>query len=333
MPYASWVTDRKKKKGIETFPVVEELVGFESLTPSQQAANQALLDALSGRIGGEAPPFKFPKFAYAGVDPSDVGRLSPGGHPLAEQTLADLMTGVGAQPTQTLQEVISGIPTFGGELGEETRSALARALSGEFPEEYFRASIADPARKAFERETAPAIREEFAGPGTFWGTARAGEVTGERGRVEENLAAVRGELGNQAQARSLQAAVVSINARQNQINMAIQELASQRTTADREGVLKLNAAIAQLEDARNAQIAEANELDRLSRGKYQEIALAQERYLTKMKVAYDKYTRENPAMSELLQTALTYLNIPMMATYQPYDEGGAAGGTWGARRG
>lgn len=317
----------KKKKNV--WNIGDDLVGFESLTPSQQAANQALLTALTGQLSGRAAPFKFPSFAYEGVNPADVGRLSTGvGTAQATQTLEELMAGGGARPTQTLEEIIAGIPTFGGELGAETKGAVARALSGEFPEEYFQASIAGPAREQFAEETAPAIREEFGGPGTFWGTARAGAVTREQGKVESNLAAVRGELGNQAQVRSLQAAIISINARQNQINMAIQELASQRNTADREGVVKLNAAIAQLEDARNAQIAEANELNRLSQGKYQEIAMAQDRYLTEMKAAYDEYTRKNPAMSESLQAALSYLNIPMLATYQPYEEGGGA--NWGS---
>lgn len=325
---AGWIMPQKKKKDIETFPIGEELIGFESLTPSQQTASQALLAALTGRLQGGAAPFKFPSFAYEGVSPADVGTLptalSTGGA-LAERTLASLMSGAGARPTQTLEEIIAGIPTFGGELGEETRGALARALSGEFPEEYFQASIAGPARRAFARETAPAIKEEFAGPGTFWGTARAGAVTGERGKMEENLASIRGELGNEAQSRSLQAVATSITARQNQISMAIQELTNQRNYATAEQATRLNAAIAQLQAARNAQTAEANELNRLSQGKYQEIAMAQERYVTELKVAYDEYTRSNPAMAETLQAILQYLGIPMLAAYQPYEEGSSGG--------
>lgn len=349
---SAWQLDRKKKKkkGIETFPVGEELVGFESLTPSQQAASQALLAQLTGGLEGAAP-FEYPSFeyppppAYEGVSPTDIGSLQdmlssmPGLSPEVQQTLSTLMAGAGAQPEQTLEEIIASIPTFGGELGGETQSALASALSGEFPEEYFQASIAGPARERFEEETAPAIREEFGGPGTFWGTARAEAVTREGGKVERNLAAIRGELGNQAQQRSLQAAVVSMNARQNQINMAIQELSSQRNYASAQQVTALNAAISQLENQQNNQIAAANELNRLSQGKYQEMAQAQQQYqfgqaqaqqlhLAEMQTAYNAYTQQNPAMAEYLQAALSYLNIPMLATYQPYEEGGGAG-PWG----
>ena len=184
--YYDFTGKKKKKPGIETFPVGDELTGFESLTPSQQQANQALLDALMGQLGGGAAPFEFPSFPYEGVDPSDVGVLSAGGHPLAEQTLAELMSGGGTQPTQSLQDILSGIPTFGGELGGETKSAMERALSGEVSDVY-----AAKTRGDFERDVAPAVREEFGGPGTFWGTARAGAVTGERARMEENITADR----------------------------------------------------------------------------------------------------------------------------------------------
>lgn len=430
---APWQLDKKKKRrvdaygrpvpeaGIETFPVGEDLVGFESLTPGQQEINQALVDALSGGLGG-APSFQYPSFeypaaptfpglpgappipsmaptpidmppfAYEGVSPADVGNLQdmlasmPGISPEVQQTLSTLMQGAGARPEQTLEEIIASIPTFGGELGGETGGALARALSGEFPSEYFQKSIAGPAREQFREETAPGIREEFAGPGTFWGTARAGAVTKERGKMEQNLAAISGQLGHQAQERSLQAATISMNARQNQIQMALQELAGQRNLANAQQVTALNAAISQLEAEQNNQIAAANELNRLSQGKYQEIALAQGRwetevgalqqqqqmeyqgavqeaqmgqqawatglqgqlqqqaqqqqgyqqsqaqaqqlYVQEMQTAYDNYIRQNPAMAENLQAALNYLNIPILTTYQEYEETGGGGPSW-----
>ena len=340
---AGWITPKKKKKGaIETFPIGEDLVGFPSLLPEQQGVSGALSTALLNLLQEPPAPFAYPEpFAYEGVSPADVGSLQgmlasmPGASPEVQQTLSTLMAGAGAQPEQTLEQILASIPTFGGELGGETQSALARALSGEFPEEYFQASIAGPARAAFGRETAPAIREEFAGPGTFWGTARAGAVTGERGKMEENLAAIRGELGNEAQKRSLQAAITSMNARQNQIQLAMSELNNQRAYASGQQRTALDAAITQLQGEQTKMIAAGNELNRLTQGKYQEIAMAQERYMTEMKVAYDNYTRENPAMAEILQAALSYLGIPMLAAYQPYEEGSGEGNslTWALSRG
>jgi len=404
-------------KGIETFPMGEELVGFESLTPSQQQASSALLKALIQGLTQQAPAFTYPSFdypsyaapsintqapvvpnlapapitlpewQYQGVNPADVGNLSdmiaslPGINPEVQQTLSTLMQGASAGPAQTLEEIVASIPLYGGELGGKMGSAMQRALSGKFPEGYFRASIAGPAREQFREETAPSIREEFAGPGTFWGTARAGAVTREQGKMESNLAAIRGELGNQAQERSLQAAAVSINARQNQINQALQELASQRNFASDRQVTALNAATAQLQAEQNNATLAVNELNRLSQGKYQEVSLAMQQYQTevgalqqqqalgtqaaynqaqlgqqgwatglqaqlglqaqgqqayqqaqqqaqdlymmKFQTAYNAYIAQHPSMAESIQAVLNYLGIPMLATYQKYDEGGS----------
>lgn len=134
-PALSWINPNpawaKKKKagGIETFPIGDELTGFESMIPGQAAVS------------------------------------------------GDLST------------------------------ALVNALKGQFPEEYFSTAIAGPLRRAFETETRPAIAEEFVGPGTYWGTARAGEVVKGRTRMEEDITAKRAELAYQTQLQALQAAL------------------------------------------------------------------------------------------------------------------------------
>jgi len=92
-------------------------------------------------------------------------------------------------------------------VNQELYNALVNALAGEFPEEYFQSSVAEPARRTFNEETAPAIREEFAGPGTYWGTARANRVTGGRENMERNISAGRNEMAYQTQQQALQAAL------------------------------------------------------------------------------------------------------------------------------
>lgn len=48
-------------------------------------------------------------------------------------------------------------------------------------------------------------------------------------------------------------------------------------------------------------------------------------YAETLKLAYSNYIKQNPAASEILQAALSYLNIPMMAAYQkPGDQTAAA---------
>ena len=228
---AGWVTTKKKKK-LPTFSVGDELVGFESLTEGQQDVAQQFRDALTKALAGMGERFEY-------------------------------------EPT--IQGALKGYDPYAGEVGGATKTALLRALSGEFPEEYFQASIAGPAREQFYTETAPAIREEFAGPGTYWGTARAGEVTGEAGKMERNLAAIRGDLGYKAQLMALNAVGTSLEAQQN----------AQR--------------------------------------------LAQQEYLNRLAIAFKDYTRTHPEMTDALQAALSYLGIPMLATYQPYEEGKSRG--------
>ena len=101
------------------------------------------------------------------------------------------------------ESMIPGQAAVSGDLS----TALVNALKGQFPEEYFSTAIAGPLRRRFEAERAPAIREEFAGPGTFWGTARGGAVERGRGRVEEDIAGARTTLAYQTQRQSLEAAL------------------------------------------------------------------------------------------------------------------------------
>ena len=135
-----------------------------------------------------------------GIDPA-LSRLFPGG---AKKKNA------GAQETWPIGDELAGfagmLPGQAG-VSEALQTSLLAALQGKFPEEYFATAIADPLRSAFEREGAPAIREEFVGPGTYWGTARAGEVTKGRRKVEEDITAKRAGLAYQTQQQALQAAL------------------------------------------------------------------------------------------------------------------------------
>ena len=60
--------------------------------------------------------------------------------------------------------------------------------------------------------------------------------------------------------------------------------------------------------------------------KQRQIAAAsnyQQQYQNVMSQAYDNYIKQNPGNSTVLQAALSYLNIPMMAAYQkPVEETG-----------
>lgn len=177
---AGWITSSKEKKK-ETFPIGEELVGFESLTPSQVALNESLLVALQDIIAtpGGAEGFK--------------------------------------------EEYAEPFSPYGGAVGGALESALLAALSGKVPTKAFETGVAAPTRRTFEEETAPAIREEFGGPGTYWGTARAGEVTGRRERMETGLVEQRARMVEGALQRALQATGPALSAQQSAINLAFQD--------------------------------------------------------------------------------------------------------------
>ena len=89
----------------------------------------------------------------------------------------------------------------GGNISEALRSALVGGVS----EEYWQNTVAAPALKTFQEDIAPGIREEFAGPGTFWGGARGEAVNKGASNLAGSLAAARGEMANQALNRQVTA--------------------------------------------------------------------------------------------------------------------------------
>ena len=135
-----------------------------------------------------------------GIDPA-LSRLFPGG--ATKKKAGGIPTFPIGDELTGFESMIPGQSAVSGDLS----TALVNALQGQFPEEYFSTAIAGPLRRTFEQETRPAIAEEFVGPGTYWGTARAGEVTKGRARMEEDITAKRAELAYQTQLQALQAAL------------------------------------------------------------------------------------------------------------------------------
>jgi len=129
------------------------------------------------------------------IDPKGWSRLVKPKNKIGTFPIGDELTG--------FESMIPGQAA----VSEELYNALLNALQGQFPEEYFSTAIAGPLRRTFEQETAPAIREEFVGPGTYWGTARATEVGRGRTRMEEDVSAKRATLAYQTQRQALEAAL------------------------------------------------------------------------------------------------------------------------------
>lgn len=134
--------------------------------------------------------------------------LDPGQTALAEQ-LQGMLSGI--KPPQDflsgLSTFVGGQTPFGGPGGSNVLAALQDAMAGKINEEAFQASVAGPMREEWKRYGAPAAREEFVGPGTFWGTARAQAVEHGRETVESEISERRGEMVQQAMTQALQAAL------------------------------------------------------------------------------------------------------------------------------
>ena len=134
--------------------------------------------------------------------------LDHGQTALAQQ-LQDMLSGV--KPPEDflsgLSAYVGGQTPFGGPGGADILAAIKRAMSGKVDEGAFGAAVSGPMRRDWEQYGAPAAREEFAGPGTYWGTARGQAV--ERGRmgVEGDIAAERGKMAMESTQRALQAAL------------------------------------------------------------------------------------------------------------------------------
>jgi len=152
-----------------------------------------------------------PSFTSGGAKPiATMGTLDPGQSALAKQ-LQKMLAGV-----KSPEDYLSGLTgflegkgpsPFGGPLGSEAIQALRDAMSGKVSEEYFQKTVAGPAGRTFREEIVPTVQEQFVGPGTFWGGAKAESVEREGMRLADALAAARGGMAQEALGRGTQAAL------------------------------------------------------------------------------------------------------------------------------
>jgi hypothetical protein len=258
-----------------------------TLAQAQQAISNAAgwSQLISPIGGGQQPNFNVPAAQPAGGDMTpyfQAGEMLTAPMSKYEQEALDMMQ-------QLIQGIISGEP-IGHDptqtpLGQQVESTLMSLLSGEFPEEYFQTSIADPTRYAFEEEVRPAIKESYAGPGTYWSGARAEEEAKKHSEMEMGLAAIRGELGHQARQLALQAIGPANEFLKLPMEQQIAQLASVGTY---------------MEAAALPRLIKQHALD----------------------IAYQEFIRTRPENQPYLQAMLSMLGIPMMGTYGVEEQPG-----------
>ena len=279
-------TDNKWKKYIGTMP---------SITGEQQAVNTPLSNYLAEALAGIGNQQTFADWSQTNVPDMFGGAL--GGQ--LQSAFSEALSGavpnmfggeLGSEAMAGYKQAMSGIAPnmFGGELGSQAKSAYAEALKG-IPVDY------NPSGANFLQNIIPAIKESYVGTGAITGTEVGDRINRESSVMQESIANIKAGLYNEAKNRQVTAAMNYQTAYQSG-----QEQAKQR----------------QLVAAGNYQQAYQNAVqyakDRQLSGatSYQQYALE----LTKL--GYDNYVRQNPAASEILQAALSYLNIPLMGVYQ-----------------
>lgn len=310
MKMPGWITKIKRPPTVKEPEEWEKIIGvMPSITPEQAAVGTPMSEYLAEAISG------------IGAAPTFAGAAAPAfAGPLAGQAkgvYAEAMRGItpgafggalGTEAQAAYREAMAGVtpPMFGGELGAEAIGAYREAMRGEFPEEYYQEAIYKPAITEWREDIMPAIRESYVATGAIAGTEVGERLGKEARRLGEYLGGVKAELGEKAKARAFAAAGMYQTAYQS-----VQEQTKQRQLI----------AAGNYQQAYRSAVEAAKARALTAAGNYQQMQLE----LTKL--AYDDYTRRNPAATKILQTALSYLNIPMMAAYQKPEP---TGGTWGA---
>ena len=305
---AKWITGKKKEPW-------EEYIGtMPSITAEQAGVSTPMSEYLKEAISGigAAPTFAGATLPTFG---GELGEQAKGVYGEAMRGVAPGMFGgaLGTEAKTAYREAMAGVtpPMFGGELGAEAQAAYGEAMRGEFPEEYYQEAIYKPAITEWREDIMPAIRESYVATGAIAGT-EVGERLGKEGRrLGEYLGGVKAELGEKAKARAFAAAGMYQTAYQS-----VQEQTKQRQLI----------AAGNYQQAYQSGVEAAKARALTAAGSYQQMQLE----LTKL--AYDEYTRRNPATTEILQTALSYLNIPMMAAYQKPEEKKDRWVTYASRR-
>ena len=173
-------------------------------------------------------------------------------------------------------------------------NALIRALNTDAgmkeAEDYYQQSIHNPALQSFQKEILPAIQTAYAGPGTYWGSERAGAIRDASTDLAGQLAGIRAQTmfdaRNTLENRALQAAG---QIHQNEQFMQNLGLAAEQARTG----FGLNRSGSLFDMGETARQAEQLGLDR----------------------QYSEWLRTRPENSPYLQAALNFMGLPTTASY------------------
>lgn len=229
-----------------------EMEQAETWTPEQKAVAKPMGRYLQERIGMGLPTYEGPLYVPLSDEETQMlkeyGRMAPG-------------------VAGAYEAALGGAPTPGYSPSQVESLVAARKAT---------------AARAFEEETLPGIREEYRGPGTYWGGARAMAVSEARERFGEEQTEREEALRWEAEGRRVELA----------------EAAKGR----------------QLAAAPGAAAAYGEAAERGIRGE-EAIRIAQ---LQEIQVDFQEWLRTRPELSPIISQAIQFLGVPAVATvYQP----------------
>ena len=168
----------------------------------RQVASLPIADVLRGKSGGEQKvSLELPNTQSGG---GDGGGGAPGGRYTGPTQYSD-PTRYEQMGLDLLESLLrggggAGLPDWWGDL----TSNLLGMTSGEISPDWD-TQVADYLRGRWQEESLPWLKEQYVGPGTYWGSERAeGVRRGERD-LEGGIGALRAQEASDAKARALQA--------------------------------------------------------------------------------------------------------------------------------
>ena len=232
-----------------------------------------------------------------GTMPSLTEDQTAVGTPLSDY-LSEAIAGIGDQPTFQDWSSQGNIPdVFGGELGSQAQGAYAEALQGTMPD-MFGGELGGEAMSAYS--------EALAGDPVDFNPSGANFLQNVIPAIKESYVGTGAITGTE------------VGDRINRESSVMQE-----SIANTRAGLYNQAKNRQATAAGNYQQSWANMNQAVKQRQIAAASNYQQQYQNVMSQAYDNYIKQNPDSSTVLQAALSYLNIPMMAAYQkPTDENG-----------
>ena len=307
MIYGKNVTNLGRKKKTNDW---QDIIGtMPSITGEQQAVNTPLSNYLAEALAGIGNQPTFNEWSKTNVPSVFSGAL-------------------GGQLQNAFSEALSGeVPNmFGGELGSEAMAGYKQAMSGIAPD-MFGGELGAQAKTAFQEAMSPTSANMFGGE--LGGAAKSAYAEALAGKpvdynpsganfmqnvipaIKESYVGTGAITGTEVGDRINREASVRMENIAN-IRAGLYDQAKQR----------------QAMAAGNYQQSWANMNEAANQRKLAAASSYQQQYQNQLGIAYQNYVGQNPDASTILQAALNYLNIPMMAAYQkPTDETGQPVGT------